>query len=291
MANSGMTSDSYVAACRSLGDLAAGVATGDAALIQKAQERMHTAAMSPLTGERGGFLLPEAMIEAVVRNVEAAGVADRNASIVEVPSSSGRQAKRTGGPSVFYPDFGQKPTASDAKIASIGFHVVRYSVLMICDRWMLTEALRTQLGAFISEETVYSATRATDANVFIGDGGDSYARVKGVFNNADIPAVTADAGDNSFLEVVSQFPKYLTACLGTLPDWADNESTKIYGHRSIWWSWLGNVDQHGRPLLDLVLTDKPKIMLLGYPFEHGRPSRSCRGLRADLAARGTAGCS
>lgn len=229
-------------------------------------EEMHTAAMSSGTGESGGALLIEQMIDGIVRNVEAYGVFEANTRVIPMGSQNAKLLKRTQGHNVYYPDLGVSPTASDAKFANLLFNLTTYAALAFVDRSMFEDDLAIPLANFIAMEMAHALAQATDENGFIGDGSDTYARVVGLFKSANTLSVVADTGDDTFTEVINESSDYLADVAGTLPEWAQRFDPKWFMHRTVYFKYQGVRDSQNMPITDVMTSPAgPTLHLMGYP--------------------------
>lgn len=254
------------------GKFVAAVARGPQAVERLYKEDRWFAAISPESGEKGGFLSPEVLLSGIVNNAEQYGVFERNVRVWPVSGQSASRVTRAQGATVFYPDLGQAPTESTLKTNRVRTELTRYSALAYADRWMMADDLAVSLGDYVAGELGYSLANAIDKNGFIGDGSIGYARVVGIFNLVDELAnalvVTADAADDTFDKVIAASVKYPTKCAGELPDVADDENCKWFLHRSVFWTFLGTRDSQNRPVADILTTgERPQRVLCGYPAE------------------------
>lgn len=240
------------------------------ALLSKNPEeiaKLQNASVNPSVGEKGGYLLPDSTVGSIIRHVEEYGVAEANATRRDVLTQTASEPKRTSGPTISYPDLGVDATESDLKFGRTRFNLTRYTAFCAVDRWMLRMELAAQLGEFIAQELAWSLAYAQDRNLFVGDGTNTFAKVTGIFNRANSTqlTVTADAGDDTFAEVVAASVKYLTKAVGLLPEWADRDAA-WYMHRSIFWGFLGARDSQNRPVADIIMSNgRPQKVLVGYP--------------------------
>ena len=250
------------------GKFVAAVAGGKLAMRELANDSRFIASVDASSGESGGFLMPEVLASGIVNNAELYGVFERNTRVWPVSGEAASRAKKSQGATVYYPDYNGVPTESELKFDRIRTELTRYSVFALLDNWMLNSNLAIALGDYVAQELGYALAYATDLNAFMGDGSDTYARVKGLFNLSGSNDVTADSGDDTFQEVIDETTSYLSKVCGALPDIADDEAAKFYLHRTIFWTYLGVKDSQDRPIADILTKgDKPTRTLMGYPAE------------------------
>jgi hypothetical protein len=138
--------------------------------------------------------------DAIIRFVDEFGVARR--ALRKVPMSTQRQAwpTRTGGFTVYYPDEGVAPTASDLTFGIATLTAKTWVVLTLFSR-DLDEDAAILLGELIALESALAIAQAEDTNTFRGDGTSTYAGVKGVFGSDNAAVVTMAEGKTSFEDV------------------------------------------------------------------------------------------
>lgn len=241
---------------------------GPEALPKEQAEKLQQAAIGVTTGEKGGYLVPESLMDGIIYNVEQYGLAERELDWVPTDQSAGA-VKFTQGATVYYPDEGVAPTESNFKFASVKFNLTRYSAYALADRWMLRTNAFIAIGDFIAGEMARAMAYAQDLNLFMGDGTSTYARTIGAFNRAGTNQlkVTADTGDNTFAEVCDASVKYLGSVIGTCPEWIEQWSPAFYMHRTIFWRYMSARDSQNRPIADVRIgaSGKPEQQLFGYP--------------------------
>lgn len=228
----------------------------------------HEASVSGITGPGGGYLLGETLIDGIIRNVEDAGVFERHARRFDIGSQTAKLTRRTQGVSGFYPDIGAQHAGSEPKFAAIKPELTMYSVYTPIDRSMLQDDVAVAVAEFVREEMAYTLARMQDDNAFIGDGSDSYARVLGAFNRSNAETdVTADGGDNTFVEVIAKSTDYLTLMAGGIESQFDDGNLAYYLHRTIFFRYWGMRDSQGRPLMGMIANREGggEWMLAGYP--------------------------
>lgn len=231
---------------------------------------MQTAGISPGEGSDGGFLMPEPLMNAIVRNVEDYGVFERNADVMGgLGTTSGHITKRTGGLTCYHPDLGVATDDSEPSFGRIRYNMTRYSALTYVDRWMLASDLAVALAEFVAREIAQTLAYSQDVYGFTGDGSASHAGVQGIFNRAatDQLTITGASGDDTYQELIDKHVSYLAQCIGKLPRWAHDEA-KFYMHLSIFAGYLGVRLTSGAPIADILASEAPApFRLMGYPVE------------------------
>ncbi len=249
---------------RTFGQLVAAVYRRDQAAIQSV---LRTADVEPSPGTSGGYLVTEAAADAIIRNVEAAGVFERNCPATPVNSLKGWSAKRATGPTVYYPDYSDEITTSAPTFERAQWSLQRWAIATLVDEWMLASELAGALGDFIAEEFGYGIALAEDTNWFMGDGTSTYAGYTGLFKNTGLVDVDADTGDDTFAEVIAKSTFYLAEVLGAAPRWAHAAGPKWFMHPSLFYSYLGVRDSAGMPIVNVYLASGglDSFTLMGYP--------------------------
>jgi len=226
------------------------------------------AAISLTKGPEGGYLMPELLLAGIIRNVEEAGVFERNCPAIPVSVMSGGGARRTGGLTVYYPDFGVAGTASTPTVGDTRFALKRFVVGTEVDNWMLASDLAVALGDWVATEISYGLMLAADSDWFVGDGTSGYCGYTGLFKRTDLLSVGGDSGDDTFAEMIAKSTYYLGTVLGTAPLWVHNSSPKWFMHLLIFFQYLGVRDTAGQPIANVMQaqTGLP-FYLMGYPVE------------------------
>lgn len=244
---------------RRFGELCLAIFRGDAEAIERS-------AITSGTGEGGGALVVAQVLDGIIRNVEQYGVFEQDAFVWPVGGQMGHILKRTGGFTIYYPDLGVAPSASDPDFAHVTPNLTTYQALTYVDRSMFQDELAVPLADFIAEEMGFALAYGQDLNAFVGDGSSSYGRVTGLFNRADTLSVQADTGDDTFQEVIDASTKYLAKAAGAAPQWADAKGLRWYMHRSILFGFMGVRDSQNRPIVDMIAGPAgAEFYLLGYP--------------------------
>lgn len=263
-------------AAAQFGAIAVAAALGTA--HPQAQAALKIATISPATGPTGGFAVNETIWAGIANRLPAYGVFERNCP-AQPCNHVGKVLTWTDGFVVYHPDVNGAPTPSAGTIGVKTVQLTRYSVLTLIDRWLLSEPTLVALGDLVAEGMARAIAKATDKYGFLGDGSAACARVQGIFHwdtsNASY-IVTGVDGDNTFAEYVDKLSVYLAAALGALPAEYDDDGLRWYGHRSIFFRYLGARDTSGRPIADIYAAERPgqRYTLLGVPFEAVREAPS-----------------
>lgn len=260
------------AAAKQFGEFAGAVLQKDYARVIELQK----AAMLPTSGPAGGYLMPDLLIQDLVRNVEEAGVFEANCPAMPVPVLKGGVAKRTSGLTVYYPDYGVAGTASTPAMGKSQFNCKREIAGVEVEDWMLASDLAIPLANYVVTELAYALALADDTNYFVGTGTSAYNGYTGLFKSGmtgmadlSLQKVDGDSGDDTLAELIAKTTYYLGAMLGKLPLWAHKQEPKWYGHASIFFAYLGSRSTTGEPLVANILASAggvPGFSLMGLPF-------------------------
>lgn len=236
---------------------------------------LEKAGVSPGTGAGGGYLMPEQLVDGIIRNVEQYGVLPRVAKAFTAPVMTGKIPVRSGGLTVYYPDLEVAATASAPTFGAAAFSLIRNSTLVLVDRWMLQSQLAVPLGELLAEEAGYALAYATDLNGFMGDGTSAYARITGVFKRAATANLTYTGADpaasddpETFAKVYAKGAYYLGQLMATVPAWVHFADPRFFLHLKAFFGFLGALDSNNRPVADILAADRPMpFRLMGYPAE------------------------
>ena len=157
-------------------------------------------AMGESSDVLGGYFVTDALSDQIIRHVETFGVARKY--LTKAPMSSERQSwpRRTGGFTVYYPDEGQAPTASDLSLGRVNLTAKKWALLTFYSR-ELDEDSVIALGELIAMEFALALAQAEDTNCFMGDGTSTYAGITGVFGSANVTTVTMAATKTGFEDI------------------------------------------------------------------------------------------
>jgi len=189
-------------------------------------------AMGEGTDTAGGYLVADELSRGIIRHVELFGVARKR--LTKVPMSTERQSwpKRVGGFTVYYPDEGVVPTASDLTLAKVTLTAKKWAVLTYFSK-ELDEDSVIALGELLALEIALALAEAEDTNTLMGDGTGTYGGVTGVFGSPNVALVTMGAGDTGFAnldyEDLIDLKKAVPSWVRRLPDCAYFMSPDLAG--------------------------------------------------------------
>lgn len=233
-----------------------------------AVDALEQAGIQPTVGAEGGFTMPELLVSQLVRNVEEAGIWERNVEMMDAPVLTGGIPTRTAGLTVHYPDYEQAATPSAPTFGRRNFKLQRHSVYVLIERWMLQSRLAVALAEFVMTEMSYALARAEDTNWFVGDGTSTYAGYTGLLNDGTIGSHTPTDDLDEFTELIAATTGPLSKVLGTLPAWAAGNGCKWFMHSSVFFGYMGVKDSAGMPIVQLYLSGNGLAkVLFGYPVE------------------------
>lgn len=234
-------------------------------------------AMGEAVDTSGGYLVPEEFIGTIIRWVNEYGVARRYLRNVPMTRERINFPKRTGGLTVYFPDEGVAPTASDLSLGRITLTAKKFAVLTVFSK-ELEEDSAVGLGERIASEIALALAQAEDNCLWNGDGTSTYAGITGVFNSATVAVKTMDAGDTSFSDTTWD---YLVDLLTSVPDWAMKmPDTAWYCSPSVRGVLLKVKGSDGQPLLADPNRDGMG-QILGYPV---RQSSAMPSIAADAVS-------
>ncbi len=236
--------------------------TAARAIVEKAD-------FDPSTGPSGGLIMPETIFAGIANRLPQYGVFE-----ADCPSQpcnhGGRLITWNDSFVVYFPGIGESPTLSSGSFGGKMVNLGRWAVLTRADRFMLQEALLVPLGQLILEGMSRALAAKTDLCGLHGDGTDTYKRITGLFNfgtDSAVYVVTGDSGDDTFAEVCDKAFNYVLTMIGKLPAEYDDGNAKFYGHRTIFFRFLGARDSNGKPYGDINLLDPVnRFVLYGYPY-------------------------
>ena len=248
----------------------------DRDLRETARAELEKAAITPATGEAGGFLQAEVLLDGIIRNVDQYGTAERLFRVFgNIPATKVSRARRGASATVYFPDYGERVTESTLKVEKIQVDLTVWSTLATYDRWMAASDLAVTLAEFIADELGFAIALKQDEAAFIGDGSTTYARTVGIFKQpaTDHLRVTPDGGGGitTFQAIIDAANKYLAEALGALPRWAHRIGPTWLMDHSIFFGFWGLQDASGKPLVQFLGgeagVDRNPFRLMGYPVE------------------------
>jgi len=158
--------------------------------------------MEPGTGTAGGYLIPDEFRPELIRNVEAEGtVFVKCRRIPLVTTGSTKIPKRTGGLTAYW----TAPAATGTRTAPT-FDLVtltpeKLMVLTAYPNEFARGNLLADLGQFLGLEITHAMAYALDDAIVNGDGTATYGGITGILQSANISAVTAATGHDTFAEI------------------------------------------------------------------------------------------
>ncbi len=220
-------------------------------------------AMSIGTGSAGGVLTPDLLIAQLIRKVEMYGVFRKHAFVVPMSQSKQTWPKRTGGPTVYYPDEGVALTASDIALTNVTVDASRWGVLVIFSRELEEDAV-VGLGELIAQEIALALAKAEDTNGFMGDGTGAFAGVTGIFESGNVAVVTMGTGDTSMDDIADDDTIDL---IRATPDYVRmGGQAKFFASSDVTGKLEKIRDADGRPLYKRA-NEGGKLLVHGYEVE------------------------
>lgn len=188
------------------------------------------AAMGGSDNTKGGYLVPEVMEAAIIRNVEEFGVARREARVYPMGAGVTLLPRRASGFTSYFAGENSAVTASDLAFDQIRLEARK---LMVFSSWSseLPEDAVVALGDLLTAEVALSFAVKEDQCLFSGDGTSTYGGIVGLANalaagavhttatNVDTPAEITIASFEDAMGKLLQLP-------GIQPRW--------YCHSSIY---------------------------------------------------------
>lgn len=189
-------------------------------------------AMSTSDNTKGGYLVPEVLESAIIRNVEEFGVARREARVYPMGPGVTLIPRRSSGFTGYFAGENSSVTASD-----LGFDQIRLEArkLMVFSSWSseLPEDSVVALGDLLTAEVAQCFAVKEDQCLFIGDGTSTYGGIVGLANALAAGAVhtTASNVDTPAEITIASFEDAMGKLLmipGLAPKW--------YCHSSIYYN-------------------------------------------------------
>jgi HK97 family phage major capsid protein len=187
-------------------------------------------AMSTGDNTKGGYLVPEVLESAIIRNVEEFGIARREARVYPMGPGVTLLPRRAGGFTGYFAGENSSVTASDLAFDQIRLEARK---LMVFSSWSseLPEDSVVSLGDLLTQEVAQTFAIKEDQCLFSGDGTATYGGIVGLANalaagavhttasNVDTPAEITIASFEDVMGKLLQLP-------GLQPKW--------YCHSSIY---------------------------------------------------------
>jgi HK97 family phage major capsid protein len=187
-------------------------------------------AMSTSDNTKGGYLVPEVLESAIIRNVEEFGIARRECRVYPMGPGVTLIPRRAGGFTGYFAGENSSVTASD-----LAFDQVRLEArkLMVFSSWSseLPEDSVVALGDLLTQEVAQCFAVKEDQCLFLGDGTSTYGGILGLANAlaAGAYAQTATNIDTPAEITIASFEEAMGKLLmlpGIQPKW--------YCHSSIY---------------------------------------------------------
>ena len=188
--------------------------------------------MSTSDNTKGGYLVPEVLESAIIRNVEEFGVARREARVYPMGPGVTLIPRRSSGFTGYFAGENSSVTASD-----LAFDQVRLEArkLMVFSSWSseLPEDSVVALGDLLTAEVAQCFAVKEDQCLFLGDGTSTYGGIVGLANAlaAGAVATTASNVDTPAEITIASFEEAMGKLLmipGLQPKW--------YCHSSIYYN-------------------------------------------------------
>ena len=176
---------------------------------------LHNKAQGESTNTAGGFLVPDALANAVAELRTEAGVARAIMQTVPMSSDVTRIARRVSGSTSYFVDEGAAITESQASFDQVTLSTKKIASLVRSSTELVDDA--PAFANFIATEIVFNLGAKLDETAFAGDGTSTYKGILGLKNallglDGAVTAPTANADTWAEL-LVADF----TAVIGTLP--------------------------------------------------------------------------
>ena len=192
------------------------------------------AAMSGSDNTKGGYLVPEVMEAAIIRNVEEYGIARRECRVYPMGAGVTLLPRRASGFTSYFAGENSSVTASDLAFDQIRLEARK---LMVFSSWSseLPEDAVVALGDLLTAEVAHSFAVKEDQCLFSGDGTSTYGGIVGLANAlaAGAVATTATNIDTPAEITIASFEEAMGKLLmlpGIQPRW--------YCHSSIYYNVL-----------------------------------------------------
>lgn len=185
----------------------------------------------------GGYLVPPEFDATLIDLREKYGVFRQNAHLSTMRSDTKTQPRRTSGLTAYFVGEGATITDSTKGWDQVGLTAKKLAVLAFYSSEVDEDSV-IELGNDFAKEIAYAFAKKEDECGFIGDGTSTYGRIRGVaaalravdVTIGNIKGLTVAAG-NTFAEfILTDF----TTCMGTLPQYADDDNTAWYCHKTFW---------------------------------------------------------
>jgi len=221
--------------------------------------------MTEGTGASGGFAVPPEFSAQLIRNVEQYGVLERNAMRVPMARDTMIWPKRTGGLTVYYPDEGTAPTASDVSLGQVQLIARKWMTLTYVSSELDEDAV-ISIAELIAFEFSQAIAYAQDNNGFNGTGTSTYGRIDGLLNKVGSAGLKTAAATEDLANEVSY--ETFASAIGCLPGWAA-PGARWFMNFSVLWAQLGRTYSTTGELLvkEVMFEGVRRYTFLGLPVE------------------------
>lgn len=243
---------------------------------QWCQDHGILAAHSTFDNEKGGYVVPDAMENSIIRIVEERGVFRQNCMIYPMSTAQVFFPRRTGGFTYYWGGEGQSLTPSDLTLNQAQLLAKKLYVYTTLSSEVSEDAIAA-LADLITLEIGLSMSTAEDEAGFNGDGTSAYGGIVGVKNALAAGSVsTATTGNDSALTLdLADFE----ACIGKLPQFP-GMSPAWYVNSAVYWASMARLMDAagGNNIADLG--NGPQLQFLGYPVRFAQVLPSTTGTLA-----------
>jgi HK97 family phage major capsid protein len=167
-----------------------------------AKNVMLKAASETLPQSGGGWLVPEDVVNEIVRVVERYGAFRRGADVRTITRDSVVRPRRVGGATMSWLGEDQSIPESNLVVDGLELGLRKLAGLFRCSTELLDDA-SSDVGAWFIQEAGYAQSLAEDQCGFLGDGTSTYAGTTGLIARmtGTAQAVSAAAGHNTFASI------------------------------------------------------------------------------------------
>ncbi len=219
--------------------------------------------------EDGGFLVPEEFQTDMIKLLERYGVFRNFAKFKPMASDTLTRPRRTGGVTAYWVDEGEAATESDAD-----WDRVRLTAKKLMVRSRITSEINEDATVNMADELMfeisYAFAQKEDRAGFVGDGTSTHGRIVGAAQRLfDVYTATGGVGlklgaGNAYSELTRAD---FSGTKALLPDFADNENTRWFCHRSFYYEVMESLALAVGGVTFKEFSDGGPPRLLGYNVE------------------------
>lgn len=159
------------------------------------------ATMTEGVGSKGGYFVPDPMVNEIIRNRDTVGVATQLARVVSMGSETLTLFEETGQQTVYYPGEGGAITASDAAFEQHILAVKKRAAMTKVSPELLADAPMSAADIVVNSMS-YKFAYQMDNEFINGDGTGTYGGEEGLLNQLLAGQTeTADANENELSEL------------------------------------------------------------------------------------------